>query len=199
MDVFQLRILAISILLFPTWAFADPILDIEDGQLVGASGVDVEGTLYDVRFVDGSCIELFDGCDEETDFDFDLEVDVELALQALLDSVFLDGPLGQFDSQPSLTAGCTSEAVCNVVSPFVFDLELSRFESLLADNGRPDPGGAEDSLNAFSAGVDVDFRDDGRFVFALWSESKPVPEPNTLGLLGIGLMLCGLMRRRRVL
>ena len=37
------------------------------GILLGAEGVNVGGTLYDVEFVDGTCIALFDGCDLAAD------------------------------------------------------------------------------------------------------------------------------------
>lgn len=33
-----------------------------DGELSGATGVDIGGLLFDVRFVDGSCITVFGGC-----------------------------------------------------------------------------------------------------------------------------------------
>ncbi len=46
------------------------VLNVSDGQFLGATGVDVGGTLYDVTFVDGTCITLFDGCNEIADFDF---------------------------------------------------------------------------------------------------------------------------------
>jgi hypothetical protein len=77
------------------------------GLLTGATGVDVGGTLYDVEFVEGSCVALFDGCDAVTDFDFTTAADVLAASQALLDQVFLDvSGQGTFDTRPSLTFGC---------------------------------------------------------------------------------------------
>ena len=77
------------------------------GILTGATGVNVNGTLYDVTFVDGSCVSLFDGCDSVSDFDFSSADDAGDASQALLNQVFLDGPDGNFDSAPQeLTFGC---------------------------------------------------------------------------------------------
>ena len=47
------------------------ILNVDGGgNLLGASNVDIGGVLYNVEFVDDSCINVFDGCDEEIDFDF---------------------------------------------------------------------------------------------------------------------------------
>ena len=34
------------------------------GQLTDATGVDVDGSLYHVEFVDGTCAALFVGCDD---------------------------------------------------------------------------------------------------------------------------------------
>ena len=41
------------------------------GLLVGATNINVGGTLFDVDFVDGTCVALFTGCDNAVaDFDF---------------------------------------------------------------------------------------------------------------------------------
>ena len=92
------------------------------GILTGATGVDVDGTLYDVEFVDGTCVALFDGCDSVTDFTFSSEADALAASQALLDQVFLDTAQGDFDADPGLTSGCinTTFGVCEVWTPFGF-------------------------------------------------------------------------------
>ena len=83
-------------------------------ELTGASNVDVGGTLYDVTFEDGTCIEVFSGCnDAAEDFAFTTSANAQLAAQALLDQVFLDpnssggGAPDHFDSIPDKTLGCT--------------------------------------------------------------------------------------------
>ncbi|MEO0487895.1 MAG: VPLPA-CTERM sorting domain-containing protein [Pseudomonadota bacterium] len=78
--------------------------------------MDVGGTLYDVTFLDGTCTALFDGCDDASDFVFD-EASALTAANALLDQVFIDGPLGSFDMDPELTAGCDN-VVCGVLIPY---------------------------------------------------------------------------------
>jgi len=84
-------------------------LDVQGGQLVGAFGVNVSGTLYDVQFLDGTCVAIFSGCDNAAaDFDFGSVANADAAAQALLDQVFLDAPSGNFDSEPNLTAGITN-------------------------------------------------------------------------------------------
>lgn len=63
-------------------------------QLHGVNGLEVNGDIYSVRFRDRSCAELFDGCDESSDFDFDDLQDVRDAYEALSQFVFGGYPLG---------------------------------------------------------------------------------------------------------
>jgi hypothetical protein len=62
-------------------------LDVVGAQLMGASNVLVDGSLYDVQFVDGSCIDVFNGCDDVSDFTFQSQAVASLASQALVDQV----------------------------------------------------------------------------------------------------------------
>lgn len=94
---------------------ATPIVEL--GELKGAHGVNVDGAVYDVEFVEGTCIDVFDGCDEASDFGFADLAAAQLASQALQDQVFLDGGAGNFDSVPNLTFGC-SGSFCGAVTPF---------------------------------------------------------------------------------
>ena len=105
-------------------------LNVVGGQLMGASGVLVDGGLYDVQFLDGTCIDLYNGCDYVSDFTFQTEASANLASQALLDQVFLDGPSGNFDSVPGLTNGCNDTTNCVAYTPYAFvvpaHIDLSR-------------------------------------------------------------------------
>lgn len=95
-------------------------LNVSGGKLLGASGVDVSGTLYDVQFIDGSCASVFSGCDSASDFDFDVSGALHASI-ALLTQVFVDGPLGNFDTVPSLTTGCSigpGQTRCQSFIPF---------------------------------------------------------------------------------
>ncbi len=89
------------------------ILNVDaSGQLTGATGVEVvvDGMTqtFDVIFVDGTCIAVFDGCDENTVFTFTTTAEALVASQALLDQVFHDPIGGDFDIHPELTLGCSS-------------------------------------------------------------------------------------------
>jgi hypothetical protein len=100
------------------------IVSAETGQWLAASGVLVDGWFYDVGFIDGSCVMLYSGCDQDTDFTFSSAADDGAASQALLDQVFLDGPSGNFASVPSLTNGCGPGAPngCILMIPYQFSI-----------------------------------------------------------------------------
>jgi hypothetical protein len=188
-------IAAIALLLLPKNDVADPFLDIQDGELLGASGIDVEGTLYDVNFQVGTCVEIFNGCDDDSKFDFDSEFDAVPALQALLDQVFLDGALGQFDSIPTLTAGCTGAQGCAIATPFHLSVDKKEFYAVIAVNNAAISAG--DSVGAYYAETTLDFADQSGLVFAVWSREPTSPEPPEFVLLGVCLFGIALSKRRR--
>lgn len=73
------------------------------GILTGATDIDIDGTLYDVLFLDGSCASLYDGCDEVSDFNFTTEAEAVDASLALLEQVFLRNPF--FGENPEFING----------------------------------------------------------------------------------------------
>ena len=178
------------------------------GKLLGASGVQVNGTAYDVLFKDGKCTDLYDGC-ETTDFIFNTREAARNASLALLDQVFNAFPVYDFD--PSLTNGCPGNIYylgqlmggCFVMTPF----------ERLPTVGGPDQvvnsavfNDIRDSYDAaLSLGSDIittpsfDTNTGAQrpmYIYAVWAAAgqtggNTVPEPSVLALLGLGL---GLMR-----
>ncbi len=94
-------------------------LNVVGGELLGASGVIVDGSSFNVEFLDGTCIDIYNGCDDVSDFTFQTAAAALLASQALLDLVFLDGA-DLFDSAPELTNGCTNAFVCSARTGYGF-------------------------------------------------------------------------------
>jgi hypothetical protein len=173
-------------------------LDLVSGQLVGASGVSFDGSLYNVEFVDGSCFALFDRCDEASDFVFQSSQIAQNALGILLDQVFLDSVAGAFDSNPALTNGCEDADSCRIVTPF----KALGNDVLLAGltNTADGPG----QTDAVFPGVFIRSRASGPIpdsseTFAVWSSVSAVPVPAAIWLFGTALIgLVGFGKRRKV-
>lgn len=196
-------------------ARALPTLSIDSGQLLGATGVDVGGLLYNVEFMDGSCIELFGGCDQQSDFRFGDEAAANLASQALLDIVLLDTELGDFDSVPSLTRGIESDSSAYIFTPFTLK---QGFGGTLfpGSSAAINANGVSGSDHINSAGGPVASWDmvtspsGDSFTWAVWSAPTgptpddyyppvaSVPEPATLTLFGTGLAGLGFAGRKRI-
>ena len=186
------KILALILIAAPLGANAVPI--VVGGQLLGATDVDVGGTLYDVLFVDGTCTDVFDGCDAASDFTFQTQALAMLAAQALLDDVFVDQISGMFDSVPSLTNGCPGIGLCVAFTPY--QVAGTTLSHVFAFND------AVEDLDRIQAGAvnhgNFDLSLSSNFTWADWSDAAvSVPEPGTLALLGIGLAGMGLARRRK--
>ncbi len=174
-------------------------IDPMTGQLLGAEDVGVNGEFFDVAFLDGTCGDLFNGCDEAGDFAFPNEFVATEAVFALLDQVFVDGQ-GQFDSNPGLTFGCDS-APCFVDIP-VFS-ELGGFGSSGPGPVAVSVTNAVDEVNdgVFPFFALVDPATDSNalgatnVVFAVFTPVAPVPIPAALPFFLASLAGLGVMRR----
>lgn len=164
----------------------------ESGELQGADYVDVGGALYNVRFENGACDALFDGCNEFSDFAFNSQADAQAAAQELLDQVFVNSPLGAFDDQPELVFGCEIGRVCRALIPFQ-PLNNNRARVARSQNGDT-PARDRIRVRTIQNSFNSDNGANSRDVFAVFTA---IPEPSTwliltLGLFGVG----GAMRRK---
>jgi hypothetical protein len=162
-------------------------LDVIGGQLFGASNVDVGGVLYDVEFLDGTCIAVYDGCDSNSDFTFQTVGSASVAAQALLDQVFVDGAPGAFDTDPELSNGCSDTDFCFVDFPF----EIAAGAAInvrVAINAAPPLLDSVAGINGAPGSSGVDLSASSQDTWARWSLAvSPVPGPGFL--LAVGLLI----------
>ena len=163
---------------------AAPILQVNAaGKLTSAKDVLVSAKLYDVEFVDGSCVELFSPCTSSSSFVFRSESDANNASAALLGSVFRNGPLGSFSSDPSLTVGCNSGLItlCDVVTPFGVRIDAQAIHLVVGSLAYHRLRGGRGVWYIFPG--DLDLLLDPGHTFARWSAAA-VPEPGMFSCFG---------------
>lgn len=158
----------------------------EGDVLAGADSVDVQGTLLDVRFYDGSCVAVFTGCDEGDDFLFGSmgsptprDAARSLTREVLGRNSDIQSPyIG-----PVL--GCTDVFNCDFIAPYSIDARRQVVSGIAAVNKVSSYGF---TVTALSSTLDTSTLDDE--VYARWSLS-PIPEPSPAALMLVGLLALG--------
>lgn len=165
---------------------ATPVVN-GSGQLTGATGVNVGGTLYDVSF--SQCNATAGGFTSACTPYFQNSADATLAAQALVDQVFLDSAAGMFDSNPGLTLFCGGSTFCLMAVPYT---------------GAPavNSEGAFNTTTTDSVSYTPWFYNGSPFMVALnvavFTPDPAVPEPATwmMMLLGFGGIAASMRMRR---
>lgn len=188
------KVILTALLAFPGFAPGAPILQTSGGELTGAQGVLVNGVGYNVEFLDGTCTAVFGVC-SPANFAFSTLADANAASAALLEQVFVDGTSGDFDSDPSLTSGCTV-SLCVAITPYDFLAVSNEIHASLLLNQQAD---TDDELFGFGVVPNVDLTAREQSVWARWSRSDgvSVPSPGTASLVVLGGAVAGSIRRRR--
>ena len=171
---------------------AAPVLHINNGVLEGASGVIVDGLSYEVSFIDGSCVSLYGGCTDTSQFTFHTRADAASAMSALSDQVW-----GTSWGSGNLR-GCEPTNVC------VTFLQYGVFESPLSIETLYYYNYANPALADY-----VTFAKLGPTYFttlayvnnAVWTLSDAgagrLPEPASFGLAALALGVAGVTGRAR--
>lgn len=188
-----------------------------NGVITGVAEVDVNGTFYDVSFMEGSCNSLYGGCDSSL-FAFQTADDAEAAASALCLDVFSDWcrsgillPNPDYYFPPLV--GCEQtpgapDRYCRLITPFATGVnsqgQLDLYEVLsnlstfsIGTNGNI--LGVDTSGNEINTAFDTTWYGVDNITHGVWSlsESTEVPAPASLLLFSLGLMGLGYSYRSK--
>ena len=183
---------------FCSHAFSATLIINDDNQLMGANEVLVNGTLYDVRFVDGSAGNLFSDGNDWYTTTFTTKEDAIEASQALLDQVFL----GIYDTDPELTNGI--EDLSDTYINTAYDIRKGKRKDMVLIVTTHNYSDDKEDTVYYPAKFDqvtvltLDSTNDGKTAWATWALSpNAVPVPGSLSLLGLGITAMAAINRKR--
>jgi hypothetical protein len=160
-------------------------------SLLGADNVEVNNKFYNVRFLDGSCTSLFNGCNDFSDFFFGTEVDALAAAWSLLDQVFINGT--RFDDVPKFTNGCGSRELCGIETPWE-RTTLKRFRSVTINI---DSQRGRDDVSTTAPRIMEDTTNMPWRTFAVWSKPVEASAPGTAMIMLMGIAGLIVSQRRK--
>jgi hypothetical protein len=196
----MIRVFVLSLLLLAfSQASNSATLDVTGAGLMGASGVNVNGSIYNVQFLTGSCVSTYAGCDDIFDFTFHSGADADAASQALLDQVI--NAYIMVDRNPNFMNGVGSAVSGEIYTPWGRDESQGIVTYDMVRNH------IDERLDTNLCGIGACIHTDPNSFFgpgtpqawAKWTEVSPVPVPAAVWLFGTALIgFVGMSRRRKV-
>jgi hypothetical protein len=163
-------------------------------SLLGADNVEVNNKFYNVRFVDGTCIMLFNGCDASDDFLFNTLDSAIAASDSLLLQVFNGDSL--FDLGPSLTNGCSDDTLCGVFTVQSIKRKFAPIIGVLLRNYASGPS-VDFHQNGVPGRTWEDTSSNNKLVYAVWSGPVEASAPGTAMVLLMGIAGLIVSQRRK--
>ncbi len=156
-------------------------------DLLGFDGLQVDSTIYNVRFIDGKYKNIFGATNMPV---FTTQSSAIRATKAL--DLALNSELADFS--PKLMNGCTDLFLC-----FIHTAYELRGSSALVSTLRNQNSGSVDLFNVGAVGINADLSRIGRSVFADWevSQKENVPIPSAFILFMSGVL--GLFMKKRII
>ncbi|ARN75477.1 VPLPA-CTERM sorting domain-containing protein [Oceanicoccus sagamiensis] len=171
-------------------------LIVNSGMLMGATDINVEGTLYNVEFKDGSCSGLFSGCDEASDFTFSTQSSAQSASIALERQVYR---MSEFIGVPALTNGCYDDYACNIITVYSTNVVITSSATYgYGSYYNMLPGPLYDKFGDKLLNIDMESISDE--VYAVWTVAdtpSAVPVPGAAWLLGSALVGLTAIKRKK--
>lgn len=167
---------------------ATPAYSISGGQLIGVTGLSVDGEIYDMTLHAGSFDTLF-AADNSSVYDFTFADHADSSLHNFLSSSFAGSGLVASD-----ILGCSPNSFNDCFILTIFDTFIEN-SIVLREGWANYIVGAEHDSSYYGSETTVSEDDYDYYTYATW-EVSAVPEPSIALLMASGLIAFGVVRRK---